>query len=426
MSRWLLDLCYFVAAFVLAPIWLPRMLRAGKIRTDWRGRFGRVCPRSADSNRPRVLLHAVSVGEVNAVRQLISHLECDERRPEIIISATTDTGFARALALFGEKHAVVRYPFDASFAVSRFLRGVRPNVAALIELEVWPNFTAECARRGIPICVINGRLSERSAGRYRLIQPLVRSSFRRLTFAAVQNEQYARRFAAVGMPADRIRVTDTMKWDTAVIEDKVEGAAALAEAMGIDGARPLIVAGSTAPDEHALFHRAVRSDVQLLCAPRKPEWFDAAARDLPGCARRSRNDCGSATNRFLLDTIGDLRRAYALADLVIVGRTFTKLHGSDMMEPIALGKACILGPNVSNFQDVVDALVAGDGLVQTVAESLPRVIRQLLDNPSRRQALSANGRAVIRARQGASQRHGEMILELLDEAQCRSCSPGSP
>ncbi|UCD75286.1 MAG: hypothetical protein JSV91_16065 [Phycisphaerales bacterium] len=416
--RWAVDLAYLAVALISLPIWLTRMIRTGKIRTDWAGRFGATPPAVVDQ-RSSVLLQAVSVGEVNAIRLLVdrladpSHQAEGREPPRIIVSTTTDTGFERAKRLFGDRHRVVRYPLDFSFAVRRFLKAIRPNVAVLVELEVWPNFTAMCAKQGIRLCVVNGRLTERSARRYGPVRWMMRPSFRRLDRAAVQNEDYAARFRALG--AENVWVTGTMKWDTAEIAQHVSGAEELARTMGIDRTRLLVVAGSTAPGEHELLARAVDPEVQLLCAPRKPEWFDQAASALPGCARRSRGDCGSKTGRFLLDTIGELRMAYALADVVVVGRSFGQLHGSDMMEPAALGKAVVVGPAVSDFQQTVDALLAGDGMVQTDRDRLPEVLRDLLNDPGRREELARNGQAVILAHQGATDRHVEIILSLLRE-----------
>ena len=411
----LIDLLYLIVAVVSSPVWLVRMIRTGKIKTDWAGRFGRAEP-LPPPRRPRILVHAVSVGEVNAARKLLARLVAPPLEAEIVVCSTTNTGCARAEALFGGTHYLARYPLDFSFAVNRFLRAIQPDVIVLIELEVWPNFVKAAARRCIPVCVVNGRLTQRSAAGYRRLAVLVRPIFRRLTLAAVQNEPYARRFRRVGVPAERVHVTGTMKWDTAEIADAVEGADALAEAMGIDRSRPLVVAGSTAPGEHELLVEAVPDGVQLLCAPRKPEWFDQSAAAMPGCARRSRGDRGSTTGRFLLDTIGELRAAYALADVVVVGRSFGNLHGSDMMEPVALGAATVVGPAVADFQDTVDALLAGDGLIQTDRHHLAGVIRDLLDDPERRRVLAANARRVIRAQQGATERNAALIRTLIQES----------
>jgi len=425
--RWILDLTYFLVAMITLPVWLPAMVRSGKIRTDWRGRFGWTGPevrrpvtpsQGADPDSPRLLIHAVSVGEVNAIRPLVDSLIDHEPHLRLIIAATTDTGMQRARDLFQHRAecVVVRFPFDFSFAVARFLRAVRPDVVALTELEVWPNFTAACSRRNIPLAVINGRLSARSFRWYRRVAPFVRPGFRRLHRVAVQDETYAARFRELGVSQNRLLVNGTMKWDAACIADDVPGAAQLADEMGIDRDKPLVVAGSTAPGEHELLHDAVGKKSQLLCAPRKPEWFDQAAVALPQCARRSRGDQGSPTGRFLLDTIGELRKAYALADVVVVGRTFGSLHGSDMMEPVALGKAVIVGPQVEDFQQTAEALRAGDGIVQCDPNSLAETIRALLANPRRRRELGENGRRVIRAHQGATASNTAMLLEMLAES----------
>lgn len=415
--RWLVDALYLIAAILTLPVWLYRMIRTGKIRTDWPGRLGRL-QQLRPKNRPRILFHAVSVGEVNAIRLLVDRLAEGPAAPEIVIAATTDTGIARARELWTQKYEVVRYPFDFSPCVERFLRSVSPDLVVLVELEVWPNFVGACEKRGVPVIVVNGRLTHRSFRRYRRVQGLVRPMFRRLTCVAAQNTMYANHFVALGTPLDAICVTGTMKWDTAQIADHVAGADQLACDMGIDRCKPLIVAGSTAPDEHRLLHEAVPEGVQLLCAPRKPEWFDQAAAELPRCVRRSQtvqsNARPGATDRFLLDTIGELRKAYALADVVVVGRSFGNLHGSDMMEPIALGKPVVVGPAVADFQDTVDALLAGSGLIQTTRNDLPAVLRELLNDQEKRTALANNGRRVIRAYLGATQKNAQLIAQILE------------
>ncbi|NND85627.1 MAG: hypothetical protein HKN46_10810, partial [Acidimicrobiia bacterium] len=323
--RFVRDLAYLTVATVSAPVWLTRLLLTGKIRTDWPARLGRGRDHGEKTGR-RILVHAVSVGEVNAIRCLVDGLEGDARI-EVVVATTTDTGWARARDVFGTER-VVRYPLDFSWSVARFLDRVRPDVVVLTELEVWPTFVATCVARSIPVAVINGRLTARSAKRYGLVRGLVQNTFARLALVAVQNEAYAARFASLGVPPECVEVTGTMKWDTASIADEVAGAETLAKELGIDRTRPLVVAGSTAPEEHALLLDAIPPGAQLLCAPRRPEWFDEAASTLAPCVRRSHGSSQSGSDRFLLDTIGELRAAYALADLVIIGRSFGVRHGS--------------------------------------------------------------------------------------------------
>lgn len=409
---WIRDILYFVVALLTSPIWLVRMIRTGKIRTDWRARFGYVpthahrpiaCP--GETRPPRILLHAVSVGEANAIRTLVEALATDGY--EVVITTTTDTGFARATTLYGEAHTVARYPFDFSRCVRRFLDAVEPDLVALVELEVWPTFVSACARREIPVVVINGRLSEGSFRGYRRISKIVRPTFARLSGVAAQDDAIAARFVALGVDASRVEVLGTLKWDTAsLIKTDQSEALSLASEMGIDPTRPLVVAGSTAPGEEALINDAVPSDVQLLVAPRKPERFDEAAAALAPCRRRSEGIMETneqTTNRFLLDTIGELRLAYALADVVVVGRTLVPgFGGSDMIEPIALERATIVGPHVENFAIVASALQAGGGLLQVEPGALGATIAGLLSDEPRRARLGACGGSIIEAHRGVT------------------------
>ena len=399
-----------VAAAVTAPIWMR------KARGDWPARFGKGAPLPADKSRPRVLVHAVSVGEVNALRTLVPMLA---ERVDVVVSVGTDTGIARARVLYSEVATVVRYPLDASWAVRRFLDRVRPDAVLLVELELWPNFIRACGTRQIPVGVINGRLSARSFKGYRKVRSAVGGMFRSLAFAAVQDEQYAERFEAMGVPASRVLVTGSMKWDIAGSGPDVQAeASALAEAMGIDRSRPVVIAGSTGPGEEALLSAAVETavgcDVQFVCAPRKPERFDEAAAAMPGCVRRSTGQRARAgTSRFLLDTIGELRAAYALADVVVVGRSFFDMHGSDPIEPASLGKPVVIGPAVGDFTSVVATLESGEGLVRADRDSIGRVISGLLADCAERDRLGGAAVACVGAQQGASARHAELAIGLV-------------
>jgi len=427
------DLAYMIGAAATAPIWLSYLLRTGKHRTDWAGRFGAVEARP--DGRPTVLIHAVSVGEVNATRKLVELLGSRHGdRLRVVVSTTTNTGFARARELYGDRLEVVRYPLDLGPAVRRFLKRVRPDVAALMELEVWPNFAAICRRRGVGLLVINGRLSAGSYRGYRRFRPLIRGMFAGLSAAGMQDEAYAERIIDLGAASERVSVTGTMKWDTAERVDDVRGSAELARAMGIDGGRPLVVCGSTGPGEEAMLAEALRGvkdaegrGVQVMFAPRKPERFEEAARAVEGAwgsvvRRTARGDGagagvdveGEGGGAFLLDTLGELRKAYALADVVIVGRTFIDLGGSDMIEPAALGKPVIVGPDVSNFEETARRLVEGGGLVQVDgAASACREVGRLLADVAAGRRLGEAARAVIAANQGATARHADLIESAL-------------
>lgn len=411
------DCLYALGAIILSPIWLTSMIATGKIRTDWKGRFGKTPDLPPRSDQARLLFHAVSVGEVSAIRKLVEELSTDY---EIIIASTTNTGYRRALELYGEKFTVRRYPFDFSWMVRHFLRSVNPDVVALVELELWPNFTRRCLRSEIPMVIVNGRLSERSYRGYRRIRLLVRGMFRAVSAVAAQDEAIAERFRDLGVQAEKVQIIPSMKWDNAIIEDRISEADELAKSFGLDRSKPIVVAGSTAEDEEALLHEAVPSEVQLIVAPRKPEHFDQAASALPGCVRRS--DCknhvtpsehAGTTTRFLLDTIGELKAAYSLADVVVVGRSFGGLYGSDMIEPIALGKPTIIGPHTSDFHTIMQAFLQGEGILQITREELKPTIARLLNDENERKRLAENGRKVILANQGAVKQQAELIRDIM-------------
>jgi len=426
----LLDLAYIPFALVTAPWWL------GKKRAGWRERFGHA-PRLDDVKpglKGRVLLHAVSVGEVNALRHLVPLLK---DHADVVISVTTDTGIARARELYSNTATVVRYPLDFSRSVNRFLDAIRPDVIALVELEIWPNFVSIARSRDIPVCVINGRLSERSFKGYRRFKWFFRRSYARLSCVYAQDEAYHRRFVEMGVNPAQCHISGSMKWDAARIEDSVAGAEELARELGIDRSRPLVVAGSTGPlpadgapigfdgaqgralwCEEALLHAAMPPGVQLLCAPRKPERFDEAARALPGCVRRSAHPKGSVPSqsgrdRFLLDTIGELRAAYALADVVVVGRSFGEQYGSDPVEPISLGKPSVIGPSYGDFKSAVESLIAGGGILMRPADQLRATVETLLRDAQARESLRNSGREVIRRNQGASGRYARAVLDMI-------------
>ncbi|MFW6060451.1 MAG: 3-deoxy-D-manno-octulosonic acid transferase [Phycisphaeraceae bacterium] len=421
------DIAYSIAGLAAAPVLGYRMLRTGKWRTDWSGRLGRgPALHNGEAERaPTILLHAVSVGEVNAIRLLVQHLAGRDDAPRLVISTTTDTGHARATELYANHHTVVRYPLDFTPCVRRFLDRVQPDVVALTELELWPNFVAQCAKRDIPVCVINGRLSDRSFRNYRRFTPLVRPTFAGVTVAAVQSPTYASRFEALGTPIERIRVLDTMKWDTAELADDVPGSDALARAMGIDPSRPVVVAGSTGDGEEQMLIDLLPTwpeGTQLLLVPRKPERFDEVAQLAPHAVRRSEHpDDGTPSHPgspyerrvLLLDTMGELRKAYALANVAIVGRSFNGWGGSDPIDPIALGCPTIIGPDHANFHDVVAAMRGAGGI--RVTDTPGPVVAELLDDAETAYALAEAGRAVIRRRQGATDRHAELLMELLAE-----------
>ncbi len=409
------DALYATAALLGAPVWVPFALRKGLHRTSWRDRFGAVSVGDPTSG-PRVLLHAVSVGEVSSIVGLVPELAAAGF--EVVISSTTDTGIARARALYGEEVAVVPFPFDWSSSVRKFLDNVNPDVVALVELEIWPNFVERCVARDVPVVVVGGRISDRSAPRYRRLGPLLHDAYSSLDAVGAQTQTYADRFVALGTPKDRVTVTNSLKWDAVEIGGARPEGEALARDMGIDLTRPLVVAGSTGPGEELTLVRDWPPDVQLLIAPRKPERFDEVARLVPTAVRRSRVaepsfSSAEAPNLFLLDSIGELQIAYSLANVAIIGRSFNGMGGSNPIEAVASGCATLIGPDYHNFDDVVRALRANGGLQVCAATQIAQAAAALARDADASREMAQNARDVILRSQGATRRTVQLIERVL-------------
>ena len=416
-----LDLLYGAGLLAASPVLAFRLLRTGKWRTDWQGRFGRAEALGHDP-RPTVLLHGVSVGEVAAAEPLVAGLGGREGRGpcRVVMSVTTDTGFARAAALYGKHHRVVRYPLDFSSAVDRFLDRVRPDVVGLLELEVWPNFTRACEDRGIPVVVLNGRLSAESFKGYERLRRVLAPSFKRLAGVSAQTHAYAERFEALGVEGERIEVADSMKWDVPLPAGVSTAAVDLGREMGVDPSVPTVVAISTGPDEEALLLAGRPPGAQLVVVPRKPERFEAVAA-LANWRRRSRGSAGAdgtgaaepaTENRlFLVDTMGEAEAATALGDVVVIGRSFNGMGGSNPVPAAQLGKPMVVGPDHQNFAEMVEALVEGGAAV--VDPDPWTASTGIMGDPARQKAMSEAGPRVVEGRSGATEANLALIRRYL-------------
>ena len=426
--RFIADLLYLLAGVIISPVVVYRMVRHKRYLTGWVERFGKI--RRKKPGQQCMWLHAVSVGEVNASKTVVKEFEDKFPDFEVVISTTTDTGFGRATALFGDKHTVVYFPFDLSWIMRRAFGYIQPAICLLMELEVWPNYVETARRLNVPVVVVNGRISDRSFGRYKIIRPIASNIFRKLTVILAQSEQYAERFVETGAESDKVIVTGSLKYDTAQISDTIKGAHSLASQLGIGDER-LWVAGATGPGEEKIildvFGRLKESkelcDLRVVIVPRKPERFDEAARLI--------NEAGFEFVRYssikesnvsepgkaaviLGDTMGDLRKFYSLATLIFVGRSLVPMGGSDMAEAAALGKCTIFGPHAFNFKQTVDALLADEGAIMVTDEQeLLETMQKCLFEPAFARQIGRNGREVIRKNQGATAKTIEQIRKIL-------------
>lgn len=428
--RYLLNVLYGAAILVYGPKILYRMLRHDRYRAGWGQRLGKISRRRPE--KPCIWLHAVSVGEVNATRTLVERLAEQLGDYEIVISATTDTGLARARALYDSEYAVFYFPFDLSFVMARAFKRLRPSAILLMELEVWPNLTAMAYERNVSVVVVNGRLSDASFPKYRKVRFFVRRMFGKVSLVLAQTEEYAARFIELGCAPEKVIVSNSLKYDTAQTEGGVEGADRLAEQINL-GDEKLWVAGGTGPGEEKvvlevfakLKTQSGLEELRLAIVPRKPERFDEVASLIDaagfGYVRYSalKETGGVTTGRptvILGDTMGDLKKFYALASVVFVGRSLVPMGGSDMMEPTGLGKCTLFGPHTFNFRQTVTALLAGDGAIEVADEAglYEQTLRCLADGDFAKR-IGYNGQGVIRQNQGATRRTVEAVSTLLSK-----------
>ncbi len=436
--RFAVDLLYLLAAAAYSPVVIYRAVRHKRYRTGWDQRFGKITRRSP--TKKCIWLHAVSVGEVNAAKTIVKELRNKFGNFEIVISTTTDTGFARATNLFSENHQVFFFPFDFSWIMRRAFSNIRPAICLLMELEVWPNFVQIAQQLNVPVIVVNGRISDRSFTSYKRVRPLIRKIFDRVTLVLAQTDEYARRFKELGCNDEKVIVTGSLKYDTAQITNKVEGADVLASQLNINDER-LWVAGATGNDEEKILLDVYQNlkqqnpfrDLRLAIVPRKPERFDEVAQLIESrglsLVRYSHikklttenteksiiNNQSSIDTVILGDTMGDLRKFYSLATIIFVGRSLVPMGGSDMAEAAALGKCTIFGPHTFNFKQTVDALLADKGAIMVKDEKeLLQTMQKCLSDSDFAQSVAKNGQEVIRKNQGATAKSIGQIAKFLN------------
>ena len=428
--RIIIYLLYLLAGLAYSPVVIYRAVRHKRYRTGWNQRFGKITRRSP--TKKCIWLHAVSVGEVNAAKTIVKELKNKFGNFEIVISTTTDTGFARATNLFSENHQIFYFPFDFSWTMRRAFRNIRPAICLLMELEVWPNLVHIAQQSNVPVIVVNGRISDRSFTSYKRVLPLIRKMFDRVPLVLAQTDEYARRFKELGCPNEKVIVTGSLKYDTAQITNKIEGADVLAAQLNIGNER-LWVAGATGNDEEKILldvyqnikQQSRFSDLRLAIVPRKPERFDEVAQliertgfPLIRYSQIKNNTAPSPANNqvvILGDTMGDLRKFYSLAAIIFVGRSLVPMGGSDMAEAAALGKCTIFGPHAFNFKQTVDALLADNGAIMVKdKQELLQTMQKCLNDPDFAQSIAKNGREVIRKNQGATAKSIDQITKFLN------------
>ncbi|XKE45573.1 lipid IV(A) 3-deoxy-D-manno-octulosonic acid transferase [Halomonas organivorans] len=419
---------YSAALLALSPLVWRRVWRERLPHRPRGERLGRV-PASGPDART-VWLHCASVGEVQAARPLIEALARRHPAHRLVVTTMTATGAERVQALSETlrgrpAHGEVSHhfvPLDFPGAARRFVDRLQPELAIFFETELWPNLLAACDARGVPVAVVNGRLSPRAFRGYRRLGRLMAEALSHVSWLGAKSEADAERFRALGMATDAIQITGSLKFDLADDDEAREASVRLRRRLG---ERPVWVAGSTHPGEDEAVldaHdrlRKTRPEALLILVPRHPQRFDAVAelctsRGL-ATARRSAGEWPQAgTAVYLGDTMGELTALYGAADLAFVGGSLVPVGGHNLLEPAALGVPVLTGPELANFTEVAEALREREALVEVAdAEALAEALARLLDDGEARRRLGEAGRAVVEANRGALARTLAGLARLL-------------
>ena len=424
----------FTIFFVLsAPYYFVRLWRRGNWQAGFAQRFGKYDTnlKQAITNRQVFWLHAVSVGEVNVCTQLIRSLEPRLPNVKIVVSTTTTTGMGELQRKLPTHVSKIYYPMDRRKYVHRALSAVKPEAILLVEAEIWPNFIWRAVKLGIPLFLVNARLSDRSYAGYRRFAFLFKPLFASFAGVGAQNEADAVKLRTLGCRPEAIHVVGSLKFDAATLgERRPLDVPALLRQAGVPPGARLFVAGSThAGEEDALAEIYLRlqqrfQDLFLVLVPRHFERSREVGRQLiaRGVKFAYRSEITARTQHgageiqcLLVNTTGELKCFYEHATVIFVGKSLTAKGGQNPIEPGALGKPMVFGPHMHNFAEVVRNFLAQDGAVQVAdAKELEAVFAELLSNGARREQLGSNALKVVRENLGAINRTVDMIIERLD------------
>ncbi|WP_174236076.1 lipid IV(A) 3-deoxy-D-manno-octulosonic acid transferase [Rhodanobacter sp. L36] len=417
--RYLYTLAMFLATPLLVLRLLARGVRSRPYHRRWPERFGFF---DAPGFKDSFWIHAVSVGEVNAAEPLIKALRRDYPGAPFVVTTITPTGTARVHQLFGDSVFHVYLPYDLPFAVSRFMRRIQPRLALIIETEIWPNLYFACRRRGIPLMIVNARLSERSLRGYKPFRGLARSALRCVRQIAAQSRTDAARYRLLGADPQRIVVTGNMKFDMLIPDGAVANGDAMREHWG--ARRPVWMAASTHEgEEQAVLEAHLQvlqrlPDALLLLAPRHPERFRLVEHSVRSLGftvgTRSANAMPLPTHQvFVIDAMGQLMPFFAAADVAFVGGSLVPIGGHNVLEPAALSTPVLVGPHTFNFEEITLSLIQQGGAERVgSSDQLGHDVLQLLRDKDKRERMGLAAQKVFDRERGAVQR----IMKLIDVA----------
>jgi 3-deoxy-D-manno-octulosonic-acid transferase len=422
----LLTLVVFV---VVSPYFVYQALRYKKYIGSLRQRLGFLPISFNIDGDESIWIHAVSVGEVLTARALAADLKLRYPRLRLFLSTTTIAGQQVARRNLQHVDGVFYFPFDWAFIVRRTLALVKPRIFIMMETEIWPNLLHACRKRGVNTVVINGRISQRSFSRYRLVRPFFRRVLSDVDRFCMQSEESARRLLTLGADPARVTVTGSLKFDSLELPTATPHGKPRERVLRffrLSPNRTVVVAGSTMKGEEAAFLRAfVRVKAKFpgalaVVAPRQPERFaevERLAREAGFVTTRRSElpiDADPRADVVVLDTIGELAQLYQVATAVFVGGSLADHGGHNILEPAIFGKPIVFGPHMQNFREIADAFLTNSAAVQVQSErELDEVLIQLVTDPVRQARLGAAARALVEANRGAKDKTLAVIGEVL-------------
>jgi 3-deoxy-D-manno-octulosonic-acid transferase len=409
------------AALLSLPWWIIQMLRLGKYRSGLAERLGFVPARLKDAHPGSIWVHAVSVGEVLAVSQLIAELKRRYPARQIFVSTTTATGQKLARQRFGENR-VFFMPLDFGFAVRRYLNALKPQLIVIAETEFWPNLLHLASKQGASLAIVNARISDRSFPRYKHFKWFFGRVLSEVDLFLTQTAEDAQRLREIGAPTERVRVSGNLKFD---VRPNAQPALISGLRASIAKDSPIIVCGSTAEGEEEPLLAASMTVQQrfptavMILAPRHPERFEKVAALIlaQGFALQRRSQWQSPqpirNGIFLLDSVGELAAIYELAHIAFVGGSLVPTGGHNILEPARHGAAILVGPHTFNFREIVSIFEKGGAVKTVTAETLPQQLVSLLGRADDRQHMRRAAKELFAKHAGATRRTLEALEPLL-------------
>lgn len=420
----LYSLLLMCGLLLTLPWWVLQMACSRKYRAGLGKRLGFVQKELKRSGRPdSIWVHAVSVGEVLAVTNLIRELQAGNPEHNVFVSTVTQTGQFLARERFGENNAFY-LPLDLGFAVRPYINALQPRLLILAETEFWPNLLHLIKKRGASIAAVNARISDRSFPRYRRFRWLFVRVLSQIDLFLAQTDEDAQRLVAIGAPSDRVQVCGNLKFDV-----RPASASSLVNDLraSLSSASPIIVCGSTCAGEEDILLQAFQdclrqfSTAVMVIAPRHPERFDSVAgliesKSIPLARRSTWNRSRSLSGCiFLLDSVGELASVYALANLAFVGGSLVDAGGHNILEPAQHGVAVMTGPHTFNFREIVRIFSENQALKIVTASDFSKEMLQLLHNPAECKLLGSRARELFARHAGATRRTLQALRPLLEK-----------